>query len=75
MTRANKIRKLGNAIREYRGRYHGDSGKWIDPPKPTAYSRILHWLGELKLPDINAALDKIDNFKTFDEMRQWLSAL
>lgn len=72
MSRYDKLKKLGNAIREYRGSYHARSGKWIQPPRPEAVARVLRWLAELKIEEPIVALAEIQQFKTFDEMRAWL---
>jgi hypothetical protein len=75
MNRNEKLRKLGNAIREYRGRWNSVTGKWINPPKPEKEERIFHWLTQLNVPEPIPAMADIQEFKTFEEMRAWMNTL
>jgi hypothetical protein len=74
MSRNQKISKLGHAIRDYRGRYHADSGKWIEAPQPRAMDRIIVWLDRLNLP-LQESIAAIDGFKSFPAYRAWLQKL
>lgn len=74
MTRNEKLRKLGNAVREYRGAYEARSGKWVYAPKRDASDRVRHWLSELNF-DVGKGLKFIDECKTLDQFRTWVSAL
>lgn len=73
MTREQKKTKLGNALKQYRGRINPGTGKWIRPPDPSARRRVERWLTELGLS--GAALAKIDGFKTFGEYRDWIKTI
>lgn len=73
MTKTEKLRKLGNAIREYRGAFNPASGKWIRSPKPNKVERILYWLELLGVQEPIVSLADIQEFKTFSEMRKWLA--
>jgi hypothetical protein len=75
MTRNQKLTKLGNAIREYRGVYSAHTGKWRRPPKPEKVEGILKWLERLGIPEPIPLLSDIQEFKDFDEMRDWLRRL
>lgn len=74
MTRSEKIQKLGNAIREYRGLYVSTSGQWIHPPKREAATRIVVWLERLRLP-VEQSLNEIDNFHSLPEYQNWIKNL
>jgi hypothetical protein len=72
LTREQKKKKLGNAIKEYRG--STVDGKWVQHPRPAARLRIHHWLEALGL-DVAGSLTMIDNFKTHQEYRDWIKQL
>jgi hypothetical protein len=74
MTRTARISKLSHAIRDYRGIYNRETGKWITPPQPAAKARVERWLISLRL-DVPKTLETIDGFKTGDEFRAWLRKL
>lgn len=74
MTRNEKLRKLGNAVREYRGAYIPDSKKWVTPPKRQALERVKRWLAELKL-DVEANVRFIDECQRWDDFRAWISKI
>lgn len=73
MTRNDRLHKLGNAIREYRGA-KGVHGKWIRPPNPGAQARVERWLAELGL-DVTTHMAAIDGFKTREEFDAWMRSL
>lgn len=74
MTRTDKIRKLSVAIKDYRGIYNSNSGKWIRGPMESALPRVRAWLERLNM-DVPAALVKIDGFETVDDMSLFLMEL
>lgn len=78
MTRAEKIAKLANAIRAYRGMTKTPAGanevKWHIPPNPDKLEAILTWTGRLGI-DQNDALRKIHAFKHYDEFNAWILTL
>lgn len=74
MTRAERIRKLGNAIKRYRGRYHPTTGKWIEAPQLSAKQDVRRWAESLGL-NPNDTVVAVDGFKSFPEMRSWMQAL
>jgi len=43
MTRGEYERKLGNAVRDFKGRRTTD-GRWFRPPNPTAKARVERWI-------------------------------
>jgi hypothetical protein len=75
MTRNEKLKKLGNAIREYRGVYYSHTGKWKRPAKPEKEGNILIWLERLGIQEPMPMIADIQEFKNFDQMREWLSRL
>jgi hypothetical protein len=74
MSRAEKIKKLGNAIREYRGQFHPRSEKWIYTPKPAALERVKAWVSRLGL-DVQESVQRVNGFKSFAEFHNWISSL
>lgn len=77
MNRAQKIHKLSNAIREFRGLGKSQDGKiteWTFPPRPSALPRVKAWLLRLRL-DVPESLEKIASFKTIVEFRAWIEKL
>lgn len=77
MTRSEKITKLANAIREYRGSYvpNSEPRKWIRHPKPGAKERVLQWLERLGVKDKIAAMQSVDGFVNIDDMLAYLTEL
>lgn len=74
MSRADKLHKLANAIRDYRGAFHADTGVWIRGPKYAAASRVIRWLESLGI-NTNEGLKAIRDFRTLDEFRAWFRKL
>lgn len=74
MTRNIKIKKLANAIRDYRGAYNATTLVWRVRPIPAAKVRVEKWLGELGL-NVAATMPAIDGFKTKEEFNAWLVKL
>lgn len=78
MTRTEKIRKLANAIREYRGITKTPAGaiqvQWWIAPHPAAASRVQKWLSHLGL-DITLSMKLINEFKVTTELEAWLNTL
>jgi hypothetical protein len=72
MTTEEKIRKLNNAVTEWRGKFHPVSKAWIVRPKPAAKGRVEKWLVELGR-DPSADLPRIESFRTFQEFFQFLA--
>jgi hypothetical protein len=74
MSRTDKIKKLANAIREYRGLRDIQSKKWIRSPKPSAGIRVVKWLTELGL---NAQVEfvRVNTFTKVSEFHEWLKQL
>ena len=71
MTRNQRIAKLANAIREYRGRWNPKTKKWVQPPNPSKKSNIVRWACELGLHAPMVILNA-DNFATMDEFNRWI---
>lgn len=72
MSRNEKIQKLANAIKEFKGARHGDT--WIRTPKPSARDRILHWIKELDLEEW-PTIASINSFSTIEQFNRWISTL
>ena len=84
MTRSERIHKLANAIKCYRGSYHPQTKKWISAPQPHKRADIIKWLESLRQfkhitgidqDQIQKDLASIDGFQNFDEFRNWISKL
>lgn len=74
LTRTEKVTKLANAIREYRGMYHAETKAWIHAPKKAAVERVKVWLERLHL-DQCKSLSLIEGFKSFDQFNTWLRSI
>lgn len=72
MKRHEKLHKLANAIREYRGQYDPKTGIWKHAPRPTVEERMLKWLKILRPTNWLKDSAAIDGFKTFHEFRAWM---
>jgi hypothetical protein len=75
MTRTERIRKLANAIREYRGSYDELTKKWIRAPRPDARARCIHWLQKLGIEAVETNMAAIDGFKHNDEFQIYIKSL
>jgi hypothetical protein len=74
VTRNERINKLGNAIKRYRGRCimrDGEIQKWVTAPQSKSAKDVRRWAAILKL-DPDATIRTVDGFKSFDEMRAWI---
>lgn len=74
MTKAEKRRKLCNAIRKYRGAYHPESKKWIRAPQPLLASMVRLWLARNRI-NVVEGMERIDNFSTATEFHNWINSL
>lgn len=80
MTRPERIQKLTNAIRRYRGITSTPVGasaedvKWKIPPKKSAVEDVTRWLQRLNLP-VKESLEKSDGFKCFPEFHGWIKGI
>ena len=76
MTRTQRIEKLSNAIRAYRGVIHkiGKETKYKTAPDKYKIKAIERYAGELLL-DIRATVAIIDSFKTSDEFNTWIRTI
>lgn len=77
MTRNQKLGKLKNAIRRYRGLYMTDTKKWINAPQKSAEANVRNWLHQLGFPSesINGQLDMINSFQDLQQFNLWLGEL
>ena len=77
MTRSEKLNKLGNAVKAYRGSYDPASKRWIFPPNPAKRKNIVAWLTRLGRNHAQIESDalKIDGFKNRTEFYQWLASV
>lgn len=90
-TRAERIKKLGNSIRRYRGEYRPSLQiankpiQWLTPPDPSEKENILKWLRSLGYsePQIDGMMLKIgeaslkcdSGFKNHDEFGAFMREL
>lgn len=77
MTRQEKVRKLANAVKAYKGICNNvpredKNFKWIVAPDKNALTRALIWADKL---GITLAKQRIDDFKTFGEFNNWIKFL
>lgn len=71
MSRNERIKKLANAIREYRGRWNPQIKKWVQPPNPARKAGVIRWAGELGLHQ-DMVLLNVEGFATMDEFDRWI---
>lgn len=75
MSRNQKITKLANAIRRYRGVSQplepGKPVQWITSPKIADRADVVRWLIELGLP-VTASLETINGFTLVDQFDNWI---
>lgn len=78
MTRDEKIRKLANAVRDFRGKYvlksDGTPGKWVRPPQHMEVTRVVTWIKALGLPE-EPTLHHIRSMKSWQEFNEWVKTL
>lgn len=78
MSRADKIRKLCNAIRMYRGATatapDADKVKWVRTPQPSQLNKIEELLMALGLntDERGIAIGEIDAFKYRSDFEEWI---
>jgi hypothetical protein len=78
MSKTDKIRKLANAIRRYRGVTSTPADavkpKWRHAPCRSAEIDCKRWLEELCL-DVPKSMTVIESFNNFEEFNTWLKRL
>ena len=74
MTRTQKIQKLANAVKEYRGSYNQTTRKWLRPPNPEAAHRAAAWLQRLNLP-VGPTMERINDFTHVTQFHAWIQSL
>lgn len=72
MTKEQKLKKLGNAVRAYRGSTNGVGGSWIRLPEIEKSAAVKKWCSEL---GIENGLDKVNSFKAYSEFYNWLRSI
>ncbi len=74
MNRQEKLTKLGNAIRAYRGVMSSKTGKWKVPPNPGAVGRVRKGAIRLGLdPDeVVRIADSFDRLSDLTEFMAWV---
>jgi len=85
MSQANTIKKLGNAIRAYKGTRHSVNGPFVIQPQKSKIVQIRELLGKLTYAngidrfttkdEIDAQVKRIDGFKTYDDFNNWITEL
>jgi len=76
MTRAEKLKKLGNAVKEWRGM--SANGKWLIRPNENAVFRVDRWLKELGFTDDIKRADTVSmlsEFKKWEDYYAWIKTL
>jgi hypothetical protein len=81
MTRTERIRKLANAIKAFKGKTSSPAGAvkvvWKIPPQPVKASVVLDHLIKLGFDEAraNQKLEQIKQLKTYDEYDKWIKML
>ena len=75
MSRAEKIRKLANAVRRWRGLAY--NGEWKHRPQASAALDVIRWLDKLGHPSavIQAEIQLIANFEKVTDFENWIRDL
>lgn len=78
MTRNDKLRKLANAVRAYRGVTDSQPGAkqihWRHTPQPSRQAAVCRWLDALGL-DPRIHLPTINAFSTYEQFDRYLAEL
>lgn len=76
MSRTDKLTKLGNAVRAYRGT--GDNTPrgmcWRNPPQHNKQPSVLKWLDALGI-NLDEGMEAVHGFKTLNDFDAWLKSL
>jgi hypothetical protein len=76
MTRCERIKKLANAVKAYRGSYNPRTGKWISPPQLHRRDDVVKWLKSLRTEEqIWDDLKQIVAFKAISEFDKWIATI
>lgn len=84
MTRNERIRKIANAVKAYRGSYNEKTGKWFRSPQPAKRQAIVKHLIELYRPHMSDAQAKdriqldammIEAFNHRTQFDKWIKSL
>ena len=75
MSRAEKIRKLVNAIKNFRGCKVGE--KFVRAPQPHAAHRVVKWLDALgfDVEEIKAHMVVICTLESYEQFYAWVKTL
>jgi hypothetical protein len=71
MSKNEKICKLFNAVKQWRGVKNGKTGKWIKMPVTKAKARVERWMGELRIP--LSKIEELASMKTYGDFKVWLA--
>jgi hypothetical protein len=74
MSRYEKINKLANAIRRWRGMVNASTGKWHRPPAEKELDKVQNWLVKLNLP-VQETLQELCDMTTYDQFEDWLKKI
>jgi len=85
MSRADTIKKLGNAIRAYKGTRNFVDGPFVIQPQKSKINQVRELLGKLTYAngidrfttkeEIDAEVKRIEGFKTYDDYNKWITEL
>lgn len=76
MTRGQKISKLANAIRAFKGLFQDTPYNriWIHHPQPARIEGIIKWASRLRL-NVFEVEKRVKGFTHPDDLRMWLNQL
>lgn len=75
MNRNQKLAKLVNAVREWRGVWDSSKKKWKIPANERAVYRVDRWLRELKVEDPDGCIALIQDFNEWAQFNEWVQRL
>jgi hypothetical protein len=73
MTKQERIHKLVNAVKRYRGAYDEQTKVWFRQPKKPERASVITWLQKIKVNNVEAAIQFIDKCKSWNEFNNWLA--
>jgi len=75
MTRNERLNKLGNAIKRFRGLYDTTTQKWKQAPDKNEIPNVVKWLVSLNLNNPKGLLKEICEFKTVAEFQKFMKQI
>jgi hypothetical protein len=72
MSRAERLNKLGRAIKRFRGLYDPNTNKWKQAPDANEIPNVVKWLTSLNVVNPRGLIKEICELKTVDEFQAFM---